>query len=371
MLVTSGIEGLDELLDGGWAPGDNAVWLSTRTDLYDAIESRFLRSDPAASVLVVAVNRAQLAREHPPGATVLDASTASRLRSAGALADELERAMRGVDQLRIVVDDFGVLVRRWGVTEAARFFVRACPAMLQAGAVTYWRLDPGAPDALVDEMRQVTQCLVRLGPDALQMLKAEGHPATVHGSAHTARVREGDVQIVANPASGRLARGLRALRADLGMTQAQLGAVAGISASAISQAESGARGLSVDTLIVLADRLGVSLDRLVEGRTPPGYRLARFRDDQPDAHVAGLLTDAAVGLRCYRVALAAGEAGVPPAQHAGVELVLVADGLVRVDVGDDTPVLRAGDCLLASTWSIQGWSNLRPEPAILYWVARD
>ncbi len=371
VLVRSGVPGLDDLLGGGWAPGDNAVWLTTRTDVYRSIEARFIEGARERAGLVVAANRSQLSRAQPRGVIVLDASAGSHLAGAAALADELERAMRSPRGMRILVDDFGLLVRRWGAGEAARFFVRTCPAMLQAGAVTYWRLAPGAPAALIEEMRQVTQCLLELDAGELRVLKAEGHPATVHGSSHRANLVGADVEIVADPASGRLARGLRALRADLGMTQAQLGAVAGISASAISQAESGTRGLSVDTLIVLADRLDVSLDRLVEGRTPPGYRLARYRNDVGDARTAGLLTDAAAGLRCFRVALEPGETGSPPVQHPGAELVVVASGLVSVDVRDDTPVLRAGDCLIATTSTIRRWTNLRPEPAVLFWVARD
>ena len=39
-------------------------------------------------------------------------------------------------------------------------------------------------------------------------------------------------------------------------------------------------------------------------------------------------------------------------------MVLVAGGLVQVRVADDTPVMRAGDALVATDAAIGGWRNL-------------
>ena len=35
---------------------------------------------------------------------------------------------------------------------------------------------------------------------------------------------------------------------------------------------------------------------------------------------------------------------------------------------DDTPVMRAGDALLALDQPVLGWTNLGPEPAEIFWV---
>jgi hypothetical protein len=51
--------------------------------------------------------------------------------------------------------------------------------------------------------------------------------------------------------------------------------------------------------------------------------------------------------------------------------VLVANGLVLVDTGDATPVLRAGDALMVRRVVIERWTNLGNEPAQLFWVASD
>ncbi len=57
--------------------------------------------------------------------------------------------------------------------------------------------------------------------------------------------------------------------------------------------------------------------------------------------------------------------------HKGAELVLVASGLVQVTIGNDTPVMRAGDAALATRTAVTGWRNLLNEPATLFWVLRD
>ena len=55
----------------------------------------------------------------------------------------------------------------------------------------------------------------------------------------------------------------------------------------------------------------------------------------------------------------------------GARLVLVARGLVMIDLGDTTPVLRAGDAIFTTRVPIRGWRNLHAQPASLFWILRD
>lgn len=370
-MVSSGIAALDELL-GGFQAGDNVVWISERDDVYDALEEAFVAS-AAAPTLVVVTTRAELRRPRPDHVDVVDATPGSALARPGPLADELERRFHDGRRWTIVIDGLAVLARRWGRDAALAFFVRSCPSMLQAGAVTYWRIPRGLGAPFVDRVRQVTQCLLELRDGRLRVVKAEGRPAAVLDSVHqVAAAGPAAVTVTSNVAGGRLARGLAAVRRDLGLTQAQLADAAGVTPSAVSQAESGARGLSLETLLTLADRLGITLDRLVTGTTSPGYQLARHdRRHGGDAGVTPLADDPVLGLRAYFVTLGGNDHGEPPFVHKGAELVAVASGLVQVTVGDDTPVLRAGDSLLATTSPLSGWRNLRAEPAAFYWIVRD
>jgi transcriptional regulator with XRE-family HTH domain len=66
-----------------------------------------------------------------------------------------------------------------------------------------------------------------------------------------------------------LAENVRALREVRRLTQAELGARAGIAAASISHFETGQRTPSLDSIVKLADALGVSIDALV-GRAPAG-----------------------------------------------------------------------------------------------------
>jgi transcriptional regulator with XRE-family HTH domain len=144
-----------------------------------------------------------------------------------------------------------------------------------------------------------------------------------------------------------------------------------VSASAISQAESGRRGLSIDTLLLLADNLGITMDELLSVTQPGGYVLARRERVGRHAAVTPLLDDPKAGLRAYLVRLAGGESGRPPNAHKGAELILVAAGLVQLELGSDTPVLRSGDAALATTVPLSSWRNLTAEPAALFWIVRD
>ena len=370
--VTSGVPTLDDVLGGGLLQGDNVVWLAAGDGAYRQFESTFRDTSAGAHpTLVVAVTRRELALPLPVGVERLNAIAGSRCGRAPALADELERIIRRQPLMSMVIDGFSDLARRWGIDEARRFFVRICPAMLQAGTVTFWRFAPGLDAALVEACRQVTQCMLEVRADRLRVIKAEGRPRSIQGSVHHIELHDGVPVLTTHPTSGRLARGLTALRRDLGLTQAQLAHAAGVTASAISQAESGVRGLSVDTLILLTDRLGVTIDRLVNAEPASGYRLTRHDRGRVHRGAVALADDGAAGMRAFYVALAPGEYSEPPVSHVAPSLVAVVDGLIQVELGADTPVLRAGDSLLAETVRVTAWRNLGPAPAAFYWVLRD
>lgn len=372
-IVGTGTSSIDGLL-GGLIPGDNVVWVGDSTDVWDSVEARFLSlSASERPTLFVACTGAEMRRTLPPAVDRFDASRASLRGSPGALADALETYLVDNPTCAVVVPGLTQLARRWGAGQAVAFFARTCPTMLQTGALTYWWLPSSIGGDLLEQVRQVTQVMLEIRGEQLHVTKAESRPASVVGSVHDIRLHDGDLQLSWNPSAGRLARGLVAIRRDLGLSQAQVAQAAGVTPSAISQAESGSRGLSVDTLISMADRLGISLDRLVSSRPLPGYVLSRHDRSRPlrGRSVTALANDATVGLRAYFVTLDGNERGEPPILHQGIELVALARGLVQVETGDDTPVLRSGDSLLTTSASITGWRNLRPDPAAFYWILRD
>ncbi|MDQ2650387.1 MAG: XRE family transcriptional regulator, partial [Actinomycetota bacterium] len=261
------------------------------------------------------------------------------------------------------------LVRRLRPERALLLFSRICPQLFDAGALCYWRAGDGAR-AIRDDVRGVTQCVLDLTGGRLRIDKAEGRHGT-QGRTYRVRVVDGEVVIDHERAVGRLADGLRRLRAARRLSQSDVARVAGVSPSAISQAESGHRGLGLDTLLSISEGFGVGLDDLLGTGTSTGYVLARRDRATPRRGVMSLLDDPAAGLRAYLVHLGPGERGGPPAAHKGPELVVIGSGLVQIDLGDETPVMRSGDAVLATTVAVQGWRNLHPGPSRFFWVLRD
>jgi hypothetical protein len=52
-------------------------------------------------------------------------------------------------------------------------------------------------------------------------------------------------------------------------------------------------------------------------------------------------------------------------------LVAVANGLVQVILANGRPVLRRGEVPLIDATMLEGWRNLGPSEATLFWILRD
>ena len=259
-----------------------------------------------------------------------------------------------------------------GHKKALGFFSRVCPRLFDLGSVAYWRASRSELGSrFLDGVRKVTQCVLEVNRDHLRVVKAEGRGAALQGRLVRLRTTDGAIHLENERALGRLGEGLRRLRTERHLSQGDLARLAGVSPSAISQAEAGHRGLSLDTLLTLSESLGVGVDELLVNEPATDYVLARRDRSGTGVANAALLDDPTAGLRSYLISLRPGATGSPPIVHKGVELVLVANGLVQIDLGSATPVLRAGDAALATKVAVVGWRNLSGEPARLFWILRD
>ena len=371
--TSSGISDLDDLL-GGLLPGDNVVWVTASQNVLAVIERSFLieglrRAEPC-SYVTTERTPARLRSEYGSDVRILDA------RAGRPLADPTALELRILDDARqapgrIVVDSLDAFVRRLGRSRALGLFSRICPQLYDLGAIAYWRVTrTTGGSALVEGITKVTQCVLELGASHLRVVKAESRPG-VEGRLLHLRAGPDEVQFEQEKALGRLGAGLRRIREERRLSQADLARLAGVSPSAISQAEAGHRGLAVETLLTLAEALGIGLDDLLSVRSSSDYVLARRDRLGPSQGDVALLDDDTAGLRAYLIQLSPGQRGMPPVSHKGVELILVASGLVQADLGTATPILRAGDAVLATRASVAGWRNLLGEPARLFWIIRD
>lgn len=364
---SSGISDLDDVLDG-LAAGDNVVWVGDDPAIHRVVESAFLTAGTQGPRVMV---RLAGGRAEPPigGVEEMDGRP-GRPYSDSAV---LERAIvdRGSEVgARIVVRDLDTLVRRLGPQRALAFFTRTCPRLFDLGAIAYWRASRAGSGSILGQVQRVTQCVLDHTGARLKVLKAEGRPRAV-GRIFELR-RTGDVvELDEVRALGRLAEGLRRLRLERSLTQTEIARMAGVSPSAVSQAESGQRGLGLDTLLTLSEELDVTLDALLAHSPETGYLLARRDRRPPRRGIVSLLDDRGAGLRAYLITLGPGETGGPSAVHKGAELILVGNGLVQIELAAEAPVMRAGDALLVTRDAIGGWRNLLPEPARLFWILRD
>jgi len=366
--VSSGIDELDAAM-GGLLPGDNVVWIGGDEDLHHELQRQLLSADSnvPARVFVTTDEDPASVRRRLRDVEILDA----RRGQTHADPATLERAVldRGEPGARVVIDNLDAFVRRLRGERALGMFSRICPQLFDAGAICYWRA--GAPSrTILDGVRSVTQCVFDVSEGHLRILKAEGRHG-VQGRIYRIRIADGAVRVDHERALGRLAEGLRQLRASRGLTQSEVARIGGVSPSAISQAEAGRRGLGLDTVVAVAEGFGISLDELLGHSADPGYVIARRDRSTTRRGLTALLDDPTAGLRAYLVQLGPGETGEPPSLHKGPELVVVAAGLVQIDLGSETPVVRAGDATLATKVPVHGWRNLLATPARLFWIPRD
>jgi transcriptional regulator with XRE-family HTH domain len=282
---------------------------------------------------------------------------------------------RRAERTILVFDPLDAMAERWGVEIARRFFVRCCPMLLEIGAIAYWSI--GGSDALAAlrrEVEQVTQCVLVVDDHRVRITKADGRPPGVEGSVLSLGTDEtGGLRLTATPAAARLAVALRSLRERRNLSQTDLARLAGVSPSAISHAERGQSGLSLDTLLDLSAHLNVTLDELLRGDAERGYQLARRHDpsERSSSSLLPLLDSSGVGLRVFLARLPARASGEPDVRHKGVEAVTVARGLVQIELGDRRAALRAGEALVAEASSITGWRNVGEAEAMLFWILRD
>jgi transcriptional regulator with XRE-family HTH domain len=363
--ATTGSVDLDRAL-GGLYWGDNVVFEVRRggqaLPFYAALAAETAQSG--------AIARVALADSTDIDIPIIDGRLGQHDRP-GALLQAVRAFGRAHERSVLLFDSLDLMVERWGVETTRRFFARCCPLLLELGAVAYWTVSL-SPDlaTLRNDVVDITQCVLALDDHRLRVVKADGRMPGIEGTVYAYL---GGTSLRVAPATSRLAAALKSVREARGLSQTELARVAGVSPSAISHAERAQSGLSLDTLVDLAGRLGVSLDDLLRGSDGPGYRLARRLD--PRERSAGgalpLLDDAGVGMRIVLVRLARGESGTPPVAHKGVESIAVASGLVQIRLGERHAALRAGEALVAERAPISGWRNLGDGEAVFFWILRD
>jgi transcriptional regulator with XRE-family HTH domain len=370
---STGIPELDDAL-GGLFWGDNVV--------FEVGDPR--RAEPFYRALATAAAPydqrlyVSLSGDRPPvrGFQLIDARAGGELAQPAPLMRAIVERCRPGERNLLLFDPMEAMIERWGSDVAARFFAVCCPQLLDLGAIAYWSVPSGELyPGLRRTIEEMTQCVLVVGESRLRVAKAEGRPPGIEGTVFRYREMDGLPTLTPAPVAARIGTALRAARTQRHLSQSDLARLAGVSPSAVSQAERGERGLSLETLLHLTGNLNITLDELLRGEVVAGYRLGRrhhpHRRGAARAEPVPLLDDPAAGLRAYVVHLAARQSASPHIAHKGTELVAVASGLVQVVLANGRPVLRRGEVLLVEATTIERWRNLGPAEATLFWILRD
>jgi transcriptional regulator with XRE-family HTH domain len=361
--VSTGFDALDAVL-GGLFWGENVVWQFDGTPVEPFYRAIAGHSEAFETMTIVTLGRA-VTRYGIPGVTIVDAAPGGAVVPPGELLREIRRLCRPRGRRLLLFEPLDTMVQAWGVNGTREFFGRCCPLLLDVGALAYWSMNVRAtPPALQDAVEAVTQCVLRVDERNVRVVKAEAREETVRGSV-LHRHDESGLPVLSPPELvGRVAASLRAVRRARTLSQHDLGDLAGVTASAISQAERGERGLSLATLVRLSDALGVTIDDLVRGEERADYRIGRRGLQQALTLLDGPDSDVRVDL----VHLDPREAAEPAPGRPGTGIVAVAGGLVQVLVAAKTPALRHGEVLVADSERITGWRNLGQAEALLFWI---
>jgi transcriptional regulator with XRE-family HTH domain len=182
-----------------------------------------------------------------------------------------------------------------------------------------------------------------------------------------------------------LGRRLRAERLGQGMGLREMARRVGISASALSQIETGKAQPSVSKLFDIVNLLGVSVDGLlaghdgqqvVVGRGQEGFFSLQRADDHETLELESgvrwrrLTAGSYPGVEFLHVEYRPGACSSADGtfmRHAGQELGYLLSGRLRVDVGFDSHELGPGDSISFPATTPHRLRNDGPEPARAIW----
>ena len=369
--VSTGIAALDEVL-GGLYWGDNVAW-----QLDGASAEPFYRAIAGSAPAFNACSWIAIGRDPAPMVAdfphldVVGTRPGEGPIEPGDLLRAIRRRCDAGRRNLFLFEPLDGMVEAWGVELTRGFFARCCPQLLEAGAIAYWSMDLRTmPETIRDTVEAVTHCVMRLDRHSVRVAKAEGRDHGVRGSLLQWRADAGGPVVEEAEVNGRVAASLRSLRQSRRVSQREFADMAGVTASAISQAERAERGLSLSTLVRLSATLELTVDDLLHGEDPPAYRIGRRTGDprRGPERATPLLRGLAGPVHVDLVHLAAREAGAPMERREGEGIVAVSRGLVQVNVGEQTPAIRDGEVLIADSSRIDGWRNLGDREAALFWI---
>jgi transcriptional regulator with XRE-family HTH domain len=135
---------------------------------------------------------------------------------------------------------------------------------------------------------------------------------------------------------------LKRLRAERGVTLGALAEATGISKSTLSRLETGQRRASLELLLPLAQAYRVPLDELV-GAPEVGDPRVRLKASRRHGRTVLPLTRQPGGVQAWKIVVPTSSRRPDLRAHEGYEWLYVLSGRMRLVLGDQDLVLKAGE----------------------------
>ena len=334
------------------------VWDSDRFTLLDGwTGSQHASSEPSVAVAGV-----------PPQALVRRLKDPTDMEQVNRELSEIE------DELgpgaRYVFDDLTSMQRLWGPEPALALFLRCCPRLYQERTVAYWLLERDAhPPTFRSQLADITQVILDLDTTAtqpaertLQVVKADGHSPPSSGApsgtrSATTAPSTSSAQRLAHVSASASRSAPNASPPACPRLSWPAGSA---SAPALVPGRAGRHGLSGETLTRLWATLGIPFGPAASPASPP-YRLARRGARQSVTPAPGVSGETVVqepsGLAVHELTFAANSSGRRPFETKQPELLLILEGALELQLGQDTHTLQQGDAILLATQPVTGWRN--------------
>ena len=369
--LTTGITSLDDLIDGVRV-GDNLVLSVHGGAAAGVLVERFVAARGDRQLVVCSKDDRWKLQSN--SVTLVDWSLLDGLDEAKQAVSEADLAVGG-DAL-FVFDDLTGIQDAWSGEAALDLFLWACPRLYRRRSVALWALDADRHrPAFLRRLTAVTQVVVDVSGDddllTLAVVKADGRPMSTVGRQVSLSADSLDTVEVRDTQPESLGALIRHERTERNLAQTELARRVGISPSALSQLERGARSVSADTITRIWEVLGVPFGPGADRRA--GHRITR-RSAQPPRERTGGLTkqqlssDPETG-ELWRVTIAPGNSGRgAPFPVKASEIITVLHGVVDLELGGHPGTLHEGDTLTTTTTAVTGWGNPGTTASELLWV---
>jgi transcriptional regulator with XRE-family HTH domain len=180
-----------------------------------------------------------------------------------------------------------------------------------------------------------------------------GDSGTNPPSQKPARPKKGRLMKVNEPHSD-LPQRLRKLRQTRNLTLAEMGTLIGATKGFLSQVENGTKGISIPTLLKISSVLNTPVSYFLNMPRVKSARFSIVRSNEREVFErSGTTWDYKFQSLAFRKKhkvmepLVTSPPHKPPPDpftHSGEEMLFVLNGRIKLELGDETFLLKAGDC---------------------------